>query len=75
MLCWGLWGVLSQFPALSWLKMCLSSSPGEQQLRAGAGCAVLPAWSTDPAGICRVVTAQGQGGEQGCVCPQDLCSL
>lgn len=38
-------GLLSQFPALSWLKICFLSPPGEQQPCAGAGCAVLPAWN------------------------------
>lgn len=80
MLCCGALGVSEPIPC-SQLVEDVSLEPWEQQLCAGAGCALLPAWNKsclslgDPGGLCWVLTALGQGDEQGCVCPQGLCSL
>lgn len=78
MLCWGAGGASEPIPcsqlvenlsleptwrtaAVCWSRMCCAACLEQ----------VLP----EPGGICWVVTALGQGDEQGCVCLQYLCSL
>lgn len=76
MLCWGALGVSEPVPCSQLVGAVSLQPPGEQQLCAGAGCAVLPAWSKsclslgDPAGICRVVTALGQGVSRAVFAPR-----